>query len=69
MAKTENNILINPFVITIIIIILLIIVLFIIRLAIPSFNAGIQLNAKLGKLDGNINLETFNNCSSESDSN
>ena len=67
MAKTENNILINPFVITIIIIILLIIVLFIIRLAIPSFNAGIELQVNLGKLSGNYKLETFNNCSSESD--
>jgi hypothetical protein len=66
MAKSDN-IINNPLVITIIIIILLIIVLFIIKLAIPSFNAGIQLQANLGKLGGNIKLETFNNCSSESD--
>ena len=66
MAKSDNMIT-NPLVITIIIIILLIIVLFIIKLAIPSFNAGIQLKGNLGKLGGNIKLETFHNCSSESD--
>ena len=56
-----ETILTNPLVMVIIGLLILLIVLAIIRVFMPSFSAGIGLNAHFGSIKGGVNFETFEN--------
>jgi thiol-disulfide isomerase/thioredoxin len=63
MAKTNmnNELMTNPLVLVIVGLLLLLIILGIIRVFMPTFSAGLGVNAHFGTIKGGVNLEAFDN--------
>ena len=61
MAKTNNELMTNPLVLVIAGLLLLLIILGIIRVFMPTFSAGLGVNAHFGTIKGGVNLEAFDN--------
>lgn len=64
MPKLENvtkSMMSNPLVIVILMLLVVLVILGVIRMIMPNFSAGVGVNAHLGTIKGNINLEAFEN--------
>lgn len=61
LNNITNSVMSNPLVVVVIMLLLVIVILGIIRMVMPSFSAGVGVNAHLGTIKGSINLEAFEN--------
>lgn len=61
LENVTNSMMSNPLVLVVIMLLVVLIILGVIRMIMPSFSAGVGVNAHLGTIRGSVNLEAFEN--------
>lgn len=61
LENVTNSMMSNPLVLVVIMLLVVLVILGVIRMIMPSFSAGVGVNAHLGTIKGSVNLEAFEN--------
>lgn len=61
LENVTNSMMSNPLVIVVLMLLVVLVILGVIRIIMPSFSAGVGVNAHLGTIKGSVNLEAFEN--------